>query len=72
MIVYNGHNHFNGVASSNWRKPLGEATMGVGTVHANLQSWLAAHDCCLWESTPYGYCGYESAAVSMCLAKALD
>jgi hypothetical protein len=34
---------------------------------SRLREWLARHDCELWESTPNGYCGYESIAVSLLL-----
>ena len=72
-IIYNGRNHFCAVASKGKLKPGSEGSMGAGptantsAMPRRLREWLARHNCELWESTPNGYCGYESIAVSLLL-----
>ena len=72
-IIYNGRNHFCAVTSKGKLKPGSEGSMGAGPaanpsgMPRRLREWLARHNCELWESTPYGYCGYESIAVSLLL-----
>ena len=72
-IIYNGRNHFCAVTSKGKLKPESEGSMGAGPnsnksgMPNRLRAWLARHDCELWESTPNGYCGYESIAVSLLL-----
>ncbi len=64
-IVWNGRDHFNGVVPEGWLKPEVESGMGVGRVSTVLGAWLRAFKCQLWDSTPYGFCGLESAAMSL-------
>jgi hypothetical protein len=64
-VVWNGSNHFNGVVPEGWRKPEVEPRMGAGDVSTVLGAWLREFRCQLWESTPYGFCGLESAAMSL-------
>ena len=64
-VVWNGSNHFNGVVPEGWRKPEVEPTMGAGDASTVLGAWLREFRCQLWESTPYGFCGLESAAMSL-------
>ena len=72
-IIYNGRNHFCAVTSKGKLKPRSEGSMGAGPtantsgMPRRLREWLARHNCELWESTPNGYCGYESIAVSLLL-----
>ena len=72
-IIYNGRNHFCAVTSKGKLKPGSEGSMGAGPaanpsgMPRRLREWLARHNCELWESTPNGYCGYESIAVSLLL-----
>ena len=65
VIVWNGSNHFNGLAPPGWVKPKGEGGLGVGRVGKGMASWLRRRNCALWHSTPKGFCGYESAAMSL-------
>ena len=64
-MVWNGINHFNGVVPEGWLKPEIESGMDVGAVGSVLRAWLRAFGCQLWDSTPYGFCGLESAATSL-------
>jgi len=63
--VWNGRDHFNGVVPEGWLKPAVESGMGVGRASTVLGAWLCAFKCQLWDSTPYGFCGLESAAMSL-------
>ena len=67
VILYNGINHFCGLCRREWGgKPANECPMGMGTCRA-LRAWLSFHDVRIWPSTPHGFCGAESVAMSRML-----
>ena len=67
VFLYNGTNHFCGLCRREWGdKPANERPMGMGTCGA-LRAWLAFFNTKIWPSTPLGYCGAESIAMSRML-----
>ena len=67
VILFNGTNHFCGLCRRGWGgKPANESPMGMDTCRA-LRAWLAFFNIGIWPSTPRGYCGAESIAMSRML-----
>ena len=66
VFLYNGSNHFCGLCPCGWPKPAIEGTMGAGSC-PELHEWLAFYTVDIWPSTPLGFCGAESIAMSRML-----